>query len=293
MTINTRTVATAALLTLSVVSAGAQQSGPVMLRMKFAKGTVTRYRMSFQMNMKIPVPGEPKPMSQEMDSSMVIRQEVTRTLAGGGGEVKSKAESAEMLLNGRPGPAPAQSPTSVLTMDSRGRIVDAKTDGEVSALPGPMKGLMGPSGMSSLGMVLPDHAVRPGDAWTNPISIPGFVRGGSSRTTFVRFETVGHYRTARLHSVLSMPISGTVQGATGGRHDGEGAAANIGMGGRGDMVTETNFAISEGKVVRSTGNGGFNLSINTPPTAAGRGTTAMPRVMKMAMKMNLGMNILP
>ena len=105
-------------------------------------------------------------------------------------------------------------------------------------------------------MYLPKQPVRIGDKWTQKINVAGLGKGsvGTVQTKLVRIEPVGTFNTARLHSTMSVPF--VMNDAS--------VKPPVAMKGLMTMNYDSNLALLEGKVVRSTGDGDITVTVTLP-----------------------------
>ncbi|HLV79711.1 MAG TPA: hypothetical protein VKT32_05490 [Chthonomonadaceae bacterium] len=290
----------AALALLPLAALAGQSDAPALLRMKFRQGEVNKYQTNMQMTMHMVMnmgtgqshPGPaPQPMTIPVNMNMLIQQQVTKVLANGNGVITSTVLNQQMSMNGQTRPNGANTPTTTITMTPLGKVVS------MTGIPqqNPMSGIFGPNSLSGMGTYLPSRAVRPGDSWTDTMRMPGLTGAGSGtvRSHFIRYETVGRYRTALIRSVVTVPLNMNMNMM--GQPAGRSGAGTMTMSGSMHITTDNNFAVAEGKLIRTTGDGGASIAMHFPhssqPSRPGMG--AMPQSTLMTMKMTMTMTLTP
>jgi hypothetical protein len=280
----------------------AAASGPgLRLALKFKVGDITRYRTGAQVEAHLPAVagGVPTPIySIRMD--LEEQEKVARVLPDGSGDLEVSTLSGTGTLNGQPFSPHVTSPgdkISTVTFTPLGDLV------RVSDLPGdanmPVIGnLLGAGALSMHGVCLTAHPVRPGDVWNKTIKFTGMTGNGVAtvKSSFVREEQVGRYRTARIHSLFSAPIHAWVDASAQPTMKQQ-AAANA-LVGTLNIIYDMNLAIAEGKVVRSAGAGRVSVTIqpmNAPAPTANRPKSHAPAppagATHMEMTLHVGSNL--
>ena len=241
---------------LSLKAAPAPAGAPVELRMKFKTGDINKYQMTMQAN--ILLPGQPAGAVTRYDTNigMVIQQRVVKANPDGSAEVAISTVSGLGVVAGQPLKVDINAKPSVITFDARNNIVSIKNLAP-SANAGDVTSKIFQSGaLSTQGVYLPKHAVKIGDKWTQKVNISGLGQenNGVVETKLVGFAQVGLFETARLRSVMKIPF--VIMDRT--------AKPPIPLNGLLNMVYDSNLAVREGKVVRSTGAGDITVVVRDP-----------------------------
>ena len=232
----------------------------VELRMKFKQGDINRYQMTMRANLILP--GQPASATTLYDTnlSMVLQQRVAKANPDGSAQIEITTLSGAGTVSGQPFKPDVSGKPSQITFDARNNIVAAK-DLPQSLNNGDVTGKLFQSGaLSTQGVYLPKKPVRIGDRWTQKVGIASLGKdsGGTVQTTFVRMEPVGLFQTARLRSLMKIPF--TVTDNT--------AKTPVPLKGMLNMTYDSNLAVAEGKVVRSTGIGGITVVVVAPTKPA-------------------------
>lgn len=297
---NTRSAACAARLSLGVLcllsssALAVQNDSPVTLRMKFKQGDTTKYQMNLQMTMSMMQNGQAsQAMTIPMNMNMTLQQQVVKVLPNGGGEVTTTVLSQQSMMNGQQVSSPPSVPPTTITYDAFGKVLSMRGLPKNSPMSGMMGGNMGPNAMTGLGLYLPARPVRPGDTWTQTVRIP--MMGGSAGTVqskLMKYETIGHFQTARIRSLITMPIHMMV--GINGQPTQQASKSMMSMSGTMKGTFDNNFAIAEGKTVRQAGNmtGTINMKPHKSPNMPNQpGMGHMPTSMQMNMKMSISMDM--
>lgn len=261
------------------LAAGAHQANndTITLRMKFKPGDTRKYQMNMEMQFNFNLPGQDAPVSQKVESKVIQQLKVLSVSPEGLATLVATTVSSEMTANGETRPGPEIKPVTTI-MDSRGQVVSMK------GLPTAQAGMPDFSKMFGNGFnmsYLPEKAVRVGDTWTQPYSIPTLTTEGSKLTTaFVRRETVGTRHTALLHSTGVMPLR--LQMNQQGQLTTKPEESAMQITGEMNMSSDTNNDIADGRVVRSTGtvDGAITMHVKQAPPG-------QPDTVKMNIKMKM------
>jgi hypothetical protein len=237
---------------------------PLELRMKFKPGDINKYQMSMQAN--ILLPGQPAGAVTRYDTniSMVIQQRVVKVNMDGSADVAISTLSGLGIVGGQTLKVDLTAKPSLITFDTRNNIVTIKNLPQ-NATSNDVTGKIFQSGaLSTQGVYLPKQAVKIGDKWTQKVNISslGKDNSGTVETKLVRLETVGLFETVRLRSVMKIPF--VIVDKT--------SKPPIPLNGMLNMVYDSNLALHEGKVVRSTGTGDITVvvgdtSVKSVPTS--------------------------
>ncbi len=267
--------------------AGAQDNVPVTLALKFKEGETTKYQSTISMNYSIPgltppaalqgkgtnPPARKSPAANASGGgAMTVTQliKVTKLQKSGAGELQITSTSTGSLTpTGMPGQAKAtDSKPTVMSVvcDSLGR-----TSG--SGVANPLA--LGAGLLNTAGLILPNKPIKPGESWSDTQKIPS---GGTfvTKTTFIRYEQIGNRRTAHLRSIMSSPMSSVLSQQRGV------SASNV----QGEMTItkDMNFAIAEGKIIKSNSLMNMNMTVNMGSTPGG--TKGKPTAPAGGMKVN-------
>ncbi len=255
-----RTAARGALcLALLPLMAGGQgDNGPFPLRMKFAPDEVARYQTSAQMKVVITAPNQPQPVSQVTNMSMVEERKVQKVAPDGSGEIATTLTN--VLVNGDT-IAEQRIPPITMRITPQGKLITLQGAKATNPMGDMLGSAFGSNGMGGVGVYLrlPPTPVKPGDTWTQPVSLPQFSGVGTVKCTFVSLETIGHYRTARIRTVTVLPLSLMMDADS--QPTRTASQAKMTMTGKLQMTGVNNFAIAEGKLIRAAGNGTITLSM--------------------------------
>lgn len=273
-------------LLLVPVLAPAGQGSLIALKMKFNPGETSKYQTTMQMNIEMPMMQQAGGM--KMDMSMVQVQKVVKAQPNGGGDIQITTTDTRMNMNGQPMNSPA-SPPVTLTYDSQGNPKSVKglpKDAPGGAVLGNM---FNAGSMQMQGAFLPAKAVKPGDTWMQTVKMPGITSSAKVKGKFIKLEKIGRYRTAKIRTTLTGPMNLLMDAQ--GQPTNSAKQATMKMSGTMKMTTDTNFAISEGKMIRQAGSGTINLTMLPLGGAASKGASPANN-MKMNMKMSLGSNLI-
>ena len=275
------------LASLAAFPSRAQDNAPVTLALKFKEGETTKYQSTILMNYSMPgltpptapqakgvnPPTRKSPAANALGGgAMTVTQlvKVTKVQKSGVGELQITSTSTGSLTPaGMPGQAKAaDSKPTVMSVvcDSLGR-----TSG--SGIANPLA--LGAGLLNTAGLILPNKSIKPGESWSDTQKIPS---GGTfvTKTTFLRYEQVGSRRTAHLRSVMSSPMSSLLSQQRGV------SASNV----QGEMTItkDMNFAIAEGRIIKSNSLMDMNMTVNMGGMTGG--TKGKPTATAGGMKVN-------
>jgi hypothetical protein len=277
---------------LGRATAGQTGGSPITLRLKFKPGQVAKYKTTMQMRLI----GQSVPLVVQTDQ--VQQRQVNKTLPDGSGEVTVTVLEQRNSFNGQPSEDQEIAPLT-LTYTPRGRVVNPPDTTVGNPIGNPMAGLLSLAGMGQASAYLPAGAVRPGATWTEKLSLPGIAKGGVVTSTFLRLETVGRFRTARIRSVVTLPLDMKTN-AQGQPVQNDSEAALRGTG-KAVITTDYNLALNEGLFVRIATNGtlDFALKPTTVPKPSGAssktGSPTPPNgqtLQAVRLKLTMGMNLI-
>jgi hypothetical protein len=274
-----------ALLLLPLLTLAGQSEEPaVTLRMKFKQDEVSKYRCKIEMDMQTPALAQAGGMQMEMN--FLYRYKTLKTLPAGGGEVKVSVLESKMSVNGQKNDALQDTPPMTLTFDAQGNVKSMTGLPQDNPAAKIVNGLFNQSGAQMQSVFLPKQAIRPGDKWESPFKLPGFTEEGTAKSEFLKIETVGRYRTARIRTKIAVPMKMMMSKM--GQPTQNADEAMMKMTGTTTMTLETNFAITEGKIIRTTSDTEYDMQMEM--TGEGLGGEAQGPLDidgKMKMEMNL------
>ncbi len=278
----------------------AQRKEPsISLKMKFRQGEINKYQTTMRMLVALPFPGQTKTNSSESVMDMTLVQETKKLLPEGHAEVLASVVQQSSTQNGRPVQAAPIDPVSYI-FDSQGKVITPKHSEKSGSGTGGsgiegISSLLNGTGTAGVGILLPAKSVAIGEHWKYPISAPGIIGNGTASAAVVKMENVGKYKTARIHSVVQLPIHfmADQQGAVVMSRD-KAAVEAIGTG---SVTTDYNFAVAEGKLIRSSGVSSIAMKFNPKFSKNGKKITkpsaALDKFMlNMTIKMQMGMNLI-
>jgi hypothetical protein len=267
--------------------AGQGGNGPVTLLMKYRQGEVLKYQMNMSMSMAMQMPGQPGQPPQPMNSSMIIEMKVMKALPGGGAEVEETMHNQQGS-----GRVPPMKPFT-MTFDAHGKVLSMKGLKANDPVTKAMQQSMASNGTQAY---LPSRPVKVGESWTQKVTVPAGPMGtmsGTMKCTLVKVENVGKYRTAHIKTVMPIPISSMMNAQ--GQPTKQANQAVMSMSGSGTVVSDTYFAIAEGRMVQTTGTTNFSMKMKSAKSPASKTpkNPAGPQEMSMTMNMKMSMNLLP
>ena len=268
--------------------AGRTQNGPrAELTPKFRVGEISRYRTTAQTVVTVPVPNQPQPSQTTLDVDLTQKSRVVRGLPQGGGEVESTTSNGVILMNGKPSGEPDSKPVT-LTYDARGNLTSVSGASEKANF----GGLLGSGTLGMQSAFLPGRPVREGETWQQPLRLPGMPVSGAGTATcrWLTTERVGRYETARIRSFLSQPLKIMFTGDSQPTQDPRRAVYV--MTGQLNMTFISNFALVEGKVIRSSGVGGATLTPRLRAASSKNPSKAIAGMGKITLKMRIGYNLM-
>lgn len=268
-------------------------NSPALLRYKLKEGDTTQYQMTMHMTTTIKNPSLAQPMTIPGDVTTVVEQKVTKAFPQGGGEIVTTTISQEGRVNNQPMPAQTIPPITT-TYDARGKILSLKGLPANNPMTQAMGGGIGSSGMMGMSAALPEKPVKPGDTWTQTVSLPGYSASGTAKCTLVRFEKVGPYQTARIRTLMTMPMSIMIDATQQPTKDP--SKAVVQSSGTVTTSSDTNFVVGAGKIIRTaaTVTAAMNIQPKGALAAKSKAKGAKPAAMAamtMTMKMTMAMNM--
>ncbi|HEV2471150.1 MAG TPA: hypothetical protein VGS41_00685 [Chthonomonadales bacterium] len=255
-------IAAAAILTISSVRPVLGQTGPVTLRYKFHPGDITKYTLNMSMHMNL---GPQSAIATTISADQ--SQKVIKVLPNGNGVIQTITTNAKTLINGQPSASTMNVPVLTSTLDPYGHSISIKGLPQTNNFTPMVGGGMGANGLAGFATGLPKRPIRVGQSWNSHVKMPAGMGGAtvtaSARSTLIRFEKVGRYRTARIRTIVNVPIHVNV-GAQ-GKPQATGAGALAVTTGSGTFTVDTNFAIAEGMMIRTSGSGAMTMRLHLNP----------------------------
>ncbi len=270
----------------------AQKEQSVTLKLKHKQGDVSRYQTTAEITTNVPSGDPNRPIQSSYRVDITQQLKVLKLLKAGGSEIELSTLSGQYSQNGQPfqinDPAPA-----IITYDQRGNISAMRAKPKKKG-----EGLAEAIGSGALGMLrvyIPPSAVKVGEAWRQEVSIPGlrWTGKGNAYIRFLRTEPVGRYETARLRAAFALPITIYINQNLQPLPSKKGASALLS--GLLSMSFDSNFAIAEGKPVKSGGSGTAKLRLKLLDQSQTPTKKRLPSALEKAditMEMHLGSNLL-
>jgi len=269
--ISRRVLSTAATSIAAFTLCGSAFAQSVSLQAHYKAGESYGYQTSGFIAIPIPgaasKPGGPKSgaadgMKLPMNSTQQIH--VLTVSPDGSADLEVTTKGASPLPGAMMAPANGlivskvkASPQGVLSAINTG----AKPGGATSVI-GELSGI---GSMGSIGIYLPKKPVRIGDTWSVNVPIPQLSATANIVGTYVSNGQVGRYKTAHIRLAVSMPFS-TKLDASGGSVK-PGGKVKTDVSGKLVMKYEQDFAIKEGRLIKSLGEGATSISIKQPASA--------------------------
>lgn len=263
-------------------------------KLKFIVGDVTRYQTTAEIITRVPSMGQGQKATSESSFAVNVTQQmrVKKSLKEGGGEISVEILSGQFSQNGQPFSLSNPKPIHI-AYDARGNITGFQASPDSAT-----EGLAGVLGSGSLGMLrvyLPPNPVKIGEEWSQPVQIPGLTWAGkgTAKAKLIRTERVGRFQTIRIRATLSLPLAIYVNAKQQPVKDKKLATALLA--GTLTMNFDNNFAIQEGKTIKSGGNGVAKIRYTPLPPAKGVPPKRIPNGLENAiltMEMNVGSNLL-
>ncbi len=268
-----------AFFSCSAVGTTAQNGGLYSLKMKFVPGTVNRYQTNAQIITKIPLGEGSQPITNTLDVDLLQSVRIEKVTPKGGGEVATTTQSGRILMNGKSVMTPDTNEVIRTTYDAQGNLVKVSGLKQNQGGGGAFGGLVGSGALNLQRVYLPVKPVKIGESWTTKVVIAGLPGAGLgvAKATLVRLEPVGRYSTARIHATLTAPLKLYLTSDSHTTTDPKRGAQTVS--GTLNMIFDSNFALAEGKVVRSGGSGSalVNLTpISRPARPAAKSGKTRP-----------------
>lgn len=280
----TRVGCIAAICTVSIfraiVAADAGIGQAIALRFKYTLGETISYQTSGQISVPMPnmsgaAKSAPKPSQPQMGAfniplNSIQRIRVAKLVSSGSAELEISTTGTSP---GQPGGAPSMSTIKVtaspLGVFSGGAVAASSGGGAGAEL-----GALGSVGaLGSITTYLPAKPVAPGETWTQNVRVPQMKEPARVTGTLVKLGRVGRYKTAHISLMVTIPINSMVNAKGAVTTDRAQAATTVL--GKLTMKYEDDFAIQEGKLIKSAGVGSMDVIItqiaSAHPGAAGAG----------------------
>lgn len=232
---------------------GQHGSSPLMLHLKFRTGETNRYQRKVSLNQRIRQASRLQPMNitMKVTTRSLIQKKITKMVNGGSAEMTETVLSMEITQNGQ-ALSGHPAPPLVITFDTTGKIQSVHGTNQRQAMSYVLGNVMNANLMVAMN-TLPLQAVQPGDHWTATVPIPNMpgLETATVDSTFVKLEQVGRFQTARIHSIVKMPLGLMVDRS--GQPTQQASNAYITLTGSSQATFDTNFAFTEGFAVRAVG----------------------------------------
>lgn len=269
-------------LFLAPAATGRQAESPITLRLKFKQGQVIKYQRTARLTVTMQAIGLPGRQSGGKTFSSgersVSQMKVVRVKPDGAAEVASTTLSEQQTQGGKTQDiTPEKTPVATLTYSQQGMLLALKSSPQSDPIGSEAKNALAALQIGS--ELLPSQPVRPGDSWTQTVPITVLPGTGpvTIQSQFVKIVTLGRYRTALIHSQVTVPL-----GAQPARN-GEG----VEKGGTASGTFDHHFAIAEGRSVRNIGTGSLSFTVRT------RTPKGNPVKVQVKMKFDLTKALLP
>ena len=249
-------------------------TGQVVLTMRFKPAETIKYQTNLVLGFTLPSPGgsQTAPHSTGGDASgalggtnftvNAVQDVKVRQANAAGGGVLDVTTTGQNSLPGQPPVLSNDTRPAIMTYDAQGKLLSVKRQSETASSNPMFSAMLGQGLLCMQGVILPTKPVRAGETWTQQMQIPGITGNGSStiKTTLVRLENIGKYRTARLHVVITTPVSAYLDAAL--QPAPKGAVTATKMTGTAVVTDDVNFALAEGRVIRSVSKGVTNMAVS-------------------------------
>jgi len=248
-----------------------QTSGQIsipMPNMGGAKNAQVKHAGTANNALNIPVNSTQKIVVVKLESNGNARLEITSTAQAG-------------MPTGQPSGAPSIS-TQNVTATPLGVLMGAKSSG-TSGGADELNDMSGVAALGSITAYLPAKPVSPGDTWSQKVNVPKMPEMATVSCVFEKLTQVGRYKTAHLKIKIVIPVNSKVDmaAATQGK-----AKGNSKISGSVTMHFDDDFAIQEGRLIKSIGTGSANLTVNQSGLSA-PGAVGAPRAASASIKITM------
>jgi hypothetical protein len=277
----------AAVMAVAPVRAQDSQADPNKtwdIKAKYSVGDLLMYKMQMDYNMEMTTPSgaSPLPGGGKMEMSSDIRYKTVGVKPDGSAVIVMQTQNAKGTMAGNALPIP-ETPPITMEIDPRGV---GKMRGMENLPGGQILGqMLNMNRLPSIGVVLPDHPVKVGDAWT--VEIPTAMGNIKIDCTLLGAEPVGGAETLRLKMTTTMPLN-MKMGSSGTPVTDESIAMMV-MTGSATSNSILNIAPDTARLIKMAG----DISTNMKMTFKGDAATKSPFGSEMNMKMGgkMSMNL--
>ncbi len=263
-------------LALGILASRAAQATPpptYKLRLLFTQGQTFRYQTVAEVTAVMPsmssvvgkgrLPGKKngheittvktEAVTNSIQVNILQQMVVSKVLTDGGATLLASTLSGAVVRDGAQMPPPEKNPMLV-SYNALGDIKELRATGAEKQTD-LMAGLLGSGALSFQRVYLPNKPVALGDSWSQLVKIPGWNGQGKANAKLIRLEKIGRYQTARISATVTLPIqiylNANLQPLTLNKIK----TATSTLAGTLNMTFETNFAMQEGKMIRTGGRG--------------------------------------
>jgi hypothetical protein len=232
----------------------------VTLKMKLKAGEQLVYQTAGKI--AIPMPsnaqkGKSQGPLQELAFPVNAAQKISVVKVAGNGTAE-----VDLTVSGSTGPQTSgigpsnKTTTAKATISPQGVLSMSKHETGANAAVG---ALTGAGTVGSITVYLPNHPVKPGDTWSVSVPVAALSATATAKVTYLKNSSIGHYKTAHLKIVFTIPVDAMVDSKSQFTKDKD--KAEVAIKGTSTMTYEEDFAIAEGRIVKSVGDGSTSLSI--------------------------------
>jgi YD repeat-containing protein len=256
----------------AVARADSTDSGQVVLQLKFKPGDALKYQTNMKLGFTLPSFGAATKTAAHGGQSggelggtnftvNAVQEIKVRAAAPTGGGDLDVTTTGQNTLPGQPPVISNDTRPVRMSYDALGKLTSIKRQGETASSNPMFSAMLGQGLLCLQGVMLPAKPVRVGETWSQHVQIPNITGNGAStvKTTLTRIEYLNKYKTAHLHVVITTPVSAYLDAALQPVAKPSGAASA--MTGTAVVTDEINFALAEGRVVRSIGKGVTNMTV--------------------------------
>ena len=112
--------------------------------------------------------------------------------------------------------------------------------------------------LGSITVYLPANPVGPGDTWTQKVNVPQMQEMATVTGVFEKPSQVGRYKTAHIKLTVIVPVNSNVDLAAATQGKAKGTSS---ISGTVTMRYTDDFAIAEGRLIKSIGSGSTDLTV--------------------------------